>query len=128
MQHQPQLQSDILKFITGIENVHCAVNDAGNAREFYSKLFGPPQHEDGSWSEFKIAGLDIAVTVGSKPMFVITFTVEKLMELRSLLEERLSKKLQIQRGDYGDYLEVCPEEGFCLHFFEPKTKCNSTQS
>ena len=132
MPHQPQLQSEMdargvlnLKYITGIENVHCVVSDAGKARDFYSQIFGSPQHEDGSWSEFKIAGLDIAVTGGNKNKFVITFTVEKLGELRAILESKIAGKLEIQHGDYGDYVEVCPNEGFCLHFFESKKKCGS---
>ncbi len=123
MQHQPQLQSEIIKHITGVENVHCCVSDPEKTREFYSALFGLPQHEDAPWSEFKVGGLDIAVTYGTKPKFVVTFRVDKLAELRNLLASALSAKIDIQNGEYGDYVEVCPDEGFCIHFFEPKVNC-----
>lgn len=112
MQRQRQLQSDIIKYITGVENVHCFVSDPEKARKLYSLLFGPPQHEDGSWSEFKVGGLDVAVTLGARPKFVITFTVEKLVDLQSLLASKLSAGLEIRHGDHGDYIEVCPKKAF----------------
>lgn len=120
MPHQQPLPSEIVAHIKGIENVHCVVDDPREVRDFYASLFGAPAHIDGEWSEFKIAGFDFAVTAGEKRKFVITFKVERLAELCGLIEAKLSTRLTIQRGEYGDYVEVCPGEGFCLHFFEAK--------
>ena len=125
MQHPQPSQSEIVSHITGIENVHCVLTDPEQTREFYAELFGPPSHMDGDWSEFKISGFDFAVTRGENARFVITFKVKELGELRELLEEKLSTRLPIQHGDYGDYVEVCPEQGFCLHFFEAKERAGS---
>jgi len=127
MQHPPQLHSEILKHITGLENVHCTVTDPGKVRKFYTKLFGSPQNQDGSWPEYKIAGLDFAVTFGSQPKFVVTFTVGEIESLRSKLENEIRTKVAIKHGDYGNYIEICPEEGFCIHFFEPKKNCDNTK-
>lgn len=126
MQHPRQSKSEIVSFIKGLENVHCALDDPGPARDFYSRLFGPPAHTDGEWSEFKVAGFDFAVTAEKRAKFVITFRAQRLEKLRRLLEARLSMHLSIQHGDYGDYLEVCPAEGFCLHFFEAKARRRDT--
>ena len=126
MQHQQQLQSEILKHIIAVENVHCSVSDPGKTRELYSLLFGTPKHEDGSWSEFNVAGLDIAITHGTEPRFVITFRIDELAQFRELLASLLSAEPEIRHGDYGDYIEVCPDEGYCIHFFDPKVKCESS--
>lgn len=120
MEHRRPLQSDVLSYIKGLENVHCVLRDPGKAREFYTDLFGMPSHTDGAWSEFKISGFDFAVTSGDKPKFIITFKVERLDQLRELLEQKLSIALSLEHGDYGDYVEVCPGEGFCVHFFQSK--------
>ncbi len=120
MQHRQPLQSEIASYIRGVENVHCALPAPGKARELYEMLFGPPAHQDGEWSEFKISGFDFAVTLSENTRFVITFKVERLTELCVLLEESLSTTLAINHGDYGDYVEVCPGEGFCIHFFEAR--------
>lgn len=122
MEHRQQSQSEIVSHIKGLENVHCVLNDPDDARSFCAELFGPPAHTDGEWSEFKIAGLDFAVTKGESPKFVITFKADRLDELRKLLEQKLSATLPIEHGDYGDYIEVSPAEGFCLHFFEAKKR------
>lgn len=118
MEHRQPLQSEIFSHIEGLENVHCVLKDPGKARDLYSDLFGSPSHTDGDWSEFKISGFDFAVTAGKRPKFVMTFRVDGLNELRGLLEQKLSIALPVEHGDYGDYVEVCPEEGFCVHFFE----------
>lgn len=112
------MPSDILPYITGIENVHCELSNHLVAREFYAKLFGPPAHTDGDWSEFKPAGFDFAVTSGIHDKFVITFKVVHLEELRARLLELFTIDLETKHGDYGRYLELCPGEGFCIHFFE----------
>lgn len=122
MQHQQQSQSEISAYVRGLDNVHCVLQDPSRARDFYANLFGPPQHTDGEWSEFKIAGFDFAVTAGERAKYVITLKVERLVQLHRLLEERMAEHLEIQHGDYGDYVEVCPSEGFCLHFFEARKK------
>lgn len=128
MQHQQPLPFEIISHIKGIENVHCVVDDPRKVRDFYAALFGEPAHTDGEWSEFKIAGFDFAVTAGDKRKFVITFKVERLAELHALLESRLSTRLTIQHGEYGDYVEVCPPDGYCLHFFEAKKRASSIGS
>lgn len=122
MQHPQPSQSEIISHIKGIENVHCVLPDPRKTLEFNTRLFGPPSHTDGDWSEFKISGFDFAVTRGESTKFVITFKVKGLGELCELLEERLAARLSIQHGDYGDYVEVCPGNGFCLHFFEAKKR------
>lgn len=127
MPHLPLLQSDIRKFITGVENVHCTFPDPDRAKDSLTSLFGPAEHVDGSWTEFKVAGLDVAVTSASETKFVITFTVERLEELRDVLIERKLAEPQLQTGDYGNFIEISPEKGFFIHFFEPKKKCDSIE-
>lgn len=122
MQRQQRLPSEIRSFIRGLENVHCVLEDPAGARDFYARIFGPPQHRDGTWSEFKIPGFDFAVTAGSPPQLVITFKVERIGELAALLEEEFSRAFPVQHGSYGDFLEVSPAEGFALHFFEAKKR------
>ncbi len=122
MQYRQPSQSEIISHIKGLENVHCALEEPTPAKEFYASLFGAPAHVDGDWSEFKVSGFDFAVTYGKPKKFVITFKVEGLEELRSKLERLLSLPLVIKHGEYGNYVEVCPSDGFCLHFFESKKK------
>ncbi len=118
MEPQPPSPSDILTHIKGVENVHCVLPESESARHLYRKLFGPPAHTDGDWTEFKPGGFELAVTSGHSQKFVITFKTDRLDELRPKLETLLSRELEILHGDYGDYLEVCPDQGFCIHFFE----------
>ncbi len=125
MQHLRQLQSEIARHIKGVENVHSAVANPDRLAEFYAALFGSPKHQDGTWSEFEVADLDIAVTAGSSGRSVITFRVEDLPSLHSLLEGGGFPVTGIQRGEYGDYVELSPGEGFVFHFFEPKKKCGT---
>lgn len=125
MQYPPQSQSEIACFIKGLENVHCVLENPQSVRDFYSRLFGPPGYTDGEWSELKIAGFDFAVTAGKTKKFVITFKAERLEELRPLLEAVMSLSLPVQRGDYGDYIEICPADGFCMHFSEAKPRTDA---
>jgi hypothetical protein len=126
MPHPQQLQSEIIPYIKGIENVHCVVGDSGKTRGFWTGLFGEPKHQDGTWSEFSIGGLDVAVTGGAAAKSVITIRVENLAGLHSLLKDKGYPVTGIQHGDYGDFAEVSPDEGFAFHFFEPKNKCASS--
>lgn len=125
MPHRQQLQSEISSYIKGIENVHWVVKDSGKTRDFCIGLFGEPKHQDGSWSEFAIAGLDVAVTGGEAPKSVITFRVENLAGLHLLLKDKGYPVTDIQHGAYGDFAEVSPDEGIAFHFFEPKKKCDA---
>lgn len=111
-----------MSHIKGVENIHCVLDEPSPARVFYEELFGPPAHVDGDWSELKIAGFDFAVTSGNGQKFVITFKVQNLHGLRAKLEQKLSGGVEIQQGEYGDFVEVCPKDGFCIHFFEAKKK------
>ena len=125
MPHRQQLQSEIISYIKGIENVHCVVSDPDKVGEFWAGLLGKPKHQDGAWSEFTIGGLDVAVTGGVTPKSVITFKVENLSALRSVLHDKGYPVTEIQHGEYGDFVEVSPDEGFAFHFFEPKKKCGA---
>ncbi|HQT92609.1 MAG TPA: hypothetical protein PL001_11355, partial [Candidatus Kryptobacter bacterium] len=102
------------------------MKDPSKARDFCIGLFGEPKHQDGSWSEFAIAGLDVAVTGGEAPKSVITFRVENLAGLHSLLKDKGYPLTDIQHGAYGDFAEVSPDEGIAFHFFEPKKKCEAS--
>ncbi len=125
MPHPQQLQSEIARYIKGIENVHCVVSDPGRVKDFWTGLFGDPRHQDGPWSEFLIGGLEMAVTGGASARSVVTFRVENLAGLHSILKGSGFPVTDIQHGEYGDFAEVSPEEGFVFHFFEPKKKCEA---
>ncbi|MGC8594911.1 MAG: hypothetical protein ACP5US_05350 [Candidatus Kryptoniota bacterium] len=126
-QHRRQSHSNLIDFVSGLENIHFSSDGREIVLNKLVSLFGEPSSSSAEWTEFKIKGLDLAVTNFSELKVVITLRVSDIRGVHEILSRRLKSVGDIQKGEYGRYIEIVLTDFLYIHFFEPKKKCSTTE-